>query len=63
VLREAGIDVPAGQQVRVVENTDQVIHMVLPQKPREMSDEQLDAVAGGTSILPGIGLPSQNNPG
>ncbi len=47
VLREQGIAVPASQQVRVVENTDQVIHLVLPQKPRDLSDDQLDAVAGG----------------
>ena len=47
VLREAGIELPAGQQVRVVENTDQVVHLVLPQQPRELSDEQLEQVAGG----------------
>jgi hypothetical protein len=50
VLQEHGVQVPAGQQVRVVENTDQVVHLVLPQRPRELSAEQLDAVAGG--ILP-----------
>ena len=47
VLREEGLAVPAGQQVRLVENTDQVLHLVLPQKPRDLSDEQLDHVAGG----------------
>jgi hypothetical protein len=45
VLREAGLAVPAGQQVRVVENTDQVLHVVLPEKPRDLSDEQLANVA------------------
>ena len=47
VLREEGIEVPAGQQVRLVENTDQVMHLVVPQKPPNLSDEQLDKVAGG----------------
>ena len=47
VLREHGIALPAGRQVRVVENTDQVTHVVLPAKPTGLSDEQLDQVAGG----------------
>ena len=51
VLREEGIEVPAGQQVRLVENTDQVMHLVLPQQPRDLSDEQLDQVAGGLCVL------------
>ena len=49
VLREHGIAVPVGQQVRVVENTDQVMHLPLPPKPRRLSDEQLDQVAGGAT--------------
>ena len=53
VLREEGIEVPAGQQVRLVENTDQVLHLVLPQKPRDLSDEQLDQVAGGGVLTKG----------
>ena len=47
VLREHGIAVPAGQQVRVVEDTDQQVHLPLPAKPGNLSDEQLDQVAGG----------------
>src|SRR5262245_33794535 len=52
VLQEYGIQVPAGTQVRVVENTDQVVHLALPQKPRHLSDEQLDRVAGGSQQFP-----------
>ena len=55
VLREHGIAVPAGQQVRVVENTDQVMHLVLPPKPRDLSDEQLDQVAGGVCTYMYVG--------
>jgi hypothetical protein len=47
VLQEHGVQVPAGIQVRVVENTAQVVHLVLPQRPADLSAEQLDEVAGG----------------
>jgi hypothetical protein len=50
VLAEHGIPVPAGVEVRAVENTDQVLYLALPPQPsEELSDEQLDAVAGGTT--------------
>ena len=48
-LAEHGIEVPESHEVRVVENTDQVVHLVLPQRPRDLSDDQLDQVAGGSS--------------
>jgi Nitrile hydratase, alpha chain len=49
VLKEQGLEVSAGVQVRVVENTDQVIHLTLPAKPREgeLSEDELENVAGG----------------
>jgi hypothetical protein len=52
VLKENGVDVPAGVQLRVVENTDQVVHVTLPAKPREgeLSDAELAGVAGGESV-------------
>ena len=47
-LKDAGIPVPAGVTVKVVENTDTHVHLVLPPKPtRELSDEALDRVAAG----------------
>lgn len=47
-LGEQGISVPKGVEVRVVENTDSVVHLVLPPSPADaLSDEQLEAVAGG----------------
>jgi hypothetical protein len=50
-LREEGVDVPEGVEVRVVENTDKVSYAVLPLKPRaeELSDKALDRVAGGSA--------------
>ncbi len=50
-LKAEGIDVPAGMAVTVVENTDRHLHLVLPPAPTdELSDEALDAVAGGSDI-------------
>ena len=47
-LKAEGIDVPAGMTVTVLENTDELFHLVLPPVPSdELSDEALDAVAGG----------------
>ena len=51
-LKDAGIPVPAGVTVKVVENTDTHVHLVLPPKPTtELSDEALDRVAGGSEIV------------
>ena len=54
VLREAGMAVPAGVTVKVVENTGTHLHFVLPPKPTgQLSDEALDEVAGGAGPMPG----------
>jgi hypothetical protein len=49
VLKEHGLIVPKGITVKVVENTDKVIHLTLPQPPTaaELSEEELQQVAGG----------------
>ena len=52
VLAEHGIDVPDGINVNVVENTDNTVHITMPQAPAgdgEISDEDLGNVAGGFS--------------
>ena len=47
-LAEAGVEVPAGATVKVVENTKDRLHLVLPPAPEaELSDEDLKKVAGG----------------
>jgi hypothetical protein len=49
-LAEQGIPVPPGVEVRVHENTPTVVHLALPPRPgEELSDEQLDAIAGGVT--------------
>jgi hypothetical protein len=52
VLAERGIDVPDNIDVKVVENTDNTVHITLPQAPGgdgELSDEELSNAAGGDS--------------
>ena len=56
VLREQGIKVLAGVEVRVVEPTDKLLYFVLPPKPAdagELTSSQLSGIAGGTTITAG----------
>lgn len=52
-LKDEGVEIPKGIEIRAVENTDKVLHVVLPKKPSsaELSDDQLDRVAGGFSDM------------
>lgn len=50
VLDGEGVEIPGGLDVRVVEDTDSRIHLVIPAAPSvpdELNDEQLEGVAGG----------------
>ena len=49
VLAEYGMDVPDGMDVKVVENSDNTVHITMPMAPRgnELSDDELSAAAGG----------------
>ena len=52
VMAEHGIDVPDGIDVNVVENTDNTVHITMPQAPAgaaELSDEELAGAAGGVT--------------
>lgn len=46
-LAANGFHVPDGKHVQVVEDSDTVMHVLLPARPSELSDEELDSVAGG----------------
>lgn len=46
-LTAGGFHVPDGKHIEVVEDSDTVMHVTLPQRPSELSDEELDSVAGG----------------
>ena len=50
VLAEFDMDVPANIDVKVVENSDNCVHITMPAAPAgdgELSDEDLGNVAGG----------------
>ena len=44
-----GMQAPAGARLRIVEDSDTVVHLRLPQKPssNELAEEELLRVAGG----------------
>jgi hypothetical protein len=48
-LKAEGVELPAGLTIKAVENTEKVFHLVIPPKPAELSDEDLDKVAAGFS--------------
>lgn len=54
VLAENGIEIPEEWMVKVVERKEKEIHRTLPQRPldcpSELSDEQLEKLAGGVMI-------------
>ena len=55
-LTEVGVDVPAGTTVKVMENTAETTHVVLPVAPNnagEMSIDELEKVAGGATTQVG----------
>ena len=50
-LKEEGLPVPEGLEVKVVENTEKVFHLVLPWAPvtSKLTTEQLAGLSGGGS--------------
>jgi hypothetical protein len=52
-LKAEGAELPAGVSIKALENTDNVVHLVIPAKPTELSDEDLDKVAAGEMCVPG----------
>jgi Nitrile hydratase, alpha chain len=59
VLKERGIAIPAGLQIKVLEDTETVEHLVLPGpygvSEDELSERELESVAGGSCGGPGGG--------
>jgi hypothetical protein len=55
-LQAQGLSVPAGKQIRIIEDTDDTVHVILPARPTELSDEDLDQAAGGAGPKPPSGL-------
>jgi len=47
-MQEIGVEPPANADVKVLENTDSVIHLVVPQPPAGgLSTDDLDKIAAG----------------
>jgi hypothetical protein len=53
VLKEEGVEIPPGVEVRIVEDTANVHHLLLPMKPSrmELPDDQLAGVAAGVAVF------------
>jgi len=50
-LQNEGIEIPENVNVIVHENTENEIHLIIPQEPIvELTDNELKAMAGGTGI-------------
>jgi hypothetical protein len=47
VLRAEGFVIPEGMRVDVLENTNERMYLVIPKRPDELSDEELDIAAAG----------------
>jgi hypothetical protein len=52
MLKAEGVKIalPDGGTLKAVENTDEVFHIIIPARPAELSNEDLDKVAGGIPI-------------
>ena len=52
VFKEQGIAVPPGVEIRVLENTDTVVHLTLPASAAagELSETELAGVTGGLNL-------------
>ena len=49
-LRRMGADIPDEMEIRVVEEKADVTYIVVPYNPEELTDQELDAVAGGWCV-------------
>ena len=55
VFCKNGIEVPEGIEVRMVENTADTMHFILPPEPSsELTDEELEGASGGIELCAGF---------
>ena len=50
VLTEHGIEVPADVNVKVMEDSGKTFHLILPERPSELTVDELSQVAGGGNL-------------
>ena len=50
VLKEEGLDMPAGMKIHIYENSENVFHLVLSPKPvgRELTGDEMEGTVGGS---------------
>ena len=46
-LANEGIELPDDKTITVLVDTDQVSHLVIPNKPNDLNDQELENTAGG----------------
>ena len=51
VLKEKGFEVHQEMVVKVVEDSAQMVHLILPERPAALSDAELSQVAGGVTPI------------
>lgn len=56
VMKEAGLEVTEGVDIKVVENTDKENYIILPAKPANLSDEELNGVSGGGACMSSLSM-------
>lgn len=59
-LGKLGVRIFEDVEVNVVEESPKVVYLVLPQNPVELSDEQLEGIAGGACGSYAAGMCTQN---
>ena len=53
VLKQQGIDLPEGKEIKVLVDDEHTQNLVIPQKPDQLSDEDLSNTAGGICCTQG----------
>lgn len=62
VLTEMGISIPEDVNVKIVEDTDNLIHMILPSEPtEELTMDELKKLSGGITWPPRITCPPRDS--
>lgn len=51
ILGQLGVQFSEEVEVKVVEESSKIVYLVLPINPDELTDEQLDSVAGGGCVV------------
>jgi hypothetical protein len=62
VFKAEGLPMPKAVELCVLENTAELSYLVIPVRPAELTDEALDAAAGGASLRDQLLASSKHKP-